>query len=382
MRHRYDVAIYAPSAYTWYSSEWTRAQGGRERQTTLIAQGLASEGLRVAHIVYSLPGPRALPLPAPEVIERGEWRPETGPLAAIPEIVAIWRALLKADARVYIFRGGGVPVSVGAAFCKVFRRKLLFSGANDLDFDFERPDRRRLVLFLSRHGLRRADAIVAQTQQQLELARGVLPRNGATVVIPSFADLGETAATTATPAPEAFLWADRLVAYKSPHRYVELAEAVPQARFWMVGMSSTETPPGMVDEMRQAADRLPNLEFFGRPQPREQLLAMMRRSAALVTTSQAEGMPNTFLEAWALKVPVLSYRFDPDGTIAARGLGLVSGGSPERFAEAAQRLWSDADFRVAAGERARAYLEQAHAPDAVLRQWMSIVEATLEDSVR
>ncbi len=73
-----------------------------------------------------------------------------------------------------------------------------------------------------------------------------------------------------------------------------------------------------------------------------------RKASVLCCTSDFEGFPNTFLEAWSWGLPVVS-TFDPDGLIIDRGLGQVAkdvGGlaagiralldSPERWARASQ----------------------------------------------
>ena len=102
----------------------------------------------------------------------------------------------------------------------------------------------------------------------------------------------------------------------------------------------TETPPGMVERIEAAAERLPNLELLP-PRPRSELLEDMRDAVALVKTSRVEGMPNGFLEAWARGVPVLSLNVDPDAKIANNDIGVAADGSMERLIEAAGSLWRD-----------------------------------------
>ena len=75
-----------------------------------------------------------------------------------------------------------------------------------------------------------------------------------------------------------------------------------------------ETRPGLAEEVDSAVEQIENLEVLGQL-PHEQLLSLIDRAVAVVSTSAAEGMPNVFLEAWARGVPVLSLDYDPDGRI-------------------------------------------------------------------
>ena len=77
-----------------------------------------------------------------------------------------------------------------------------------------------------------ADDLVVQTRQQRELARRDFPGRDP-VVIPSFAEPAPRANGTG----EYFLWADRLVEYKLPDRYVELRGGRPNVAAY-IGTSS------------------------------------------------------------------------------------------------------------------------------------------------
>jgi len=154
---------------------------------------------------------------------------------------------------------------------------------------------------------------------------------------------------------------------------VELAEALPDARFRMVACPMSETPPGMAERIEAAAERLPNLELLP-PRPRSELLEEIRNAVAVVKTSRVEGMPNTFLEAWARGVPVLSLNVDPDAKIANNDLGVAAEGSMERLIEATGSLWRDRDLRNATGERARRFIQDVHSPQAVADRWVALLE--------
>ena len=366
------MAIYSPFASVYYARRTDQAPGGgAELQSSLLARGLAKRGLRVAHIVYPIPEPIRFEPPSPTLVERARHRGGGG-LGWLAEGRAIWRGLDRADASVCVVRGSGGHLMPAAAFSRSHRRRLVFSTSNDLDFDFERHDRNRLILRGYRYSIRGADRVVVQTRQQERLARQALPRVEP-VVIPSFAEAAEPVSGE----PEYFLWADRLVEYKQPERCLELAAALPEARFRMVGQPTSETPPGLKRRVEERARSLPNVELVS-PRPREQLLAEMSRAAAVVTTSRAEGMPNTFLEAWARGIPALSLGFDPDGLIAGNRIGIAAGGSMERLIEGARTLWQDGGVRKEMGDSARELVRSTHSPDAVAERWLALIEGLLD----
>ena len=383
MAFKRDVAIYSPSSGVFFGgaglltteqgdlvmgSTGVSKGGGAELQMSLLARGLTAEGLRTAIILWPVAGSPRTGSAEPDLIQRPLYA-GAGARAKVLEARYIFRAMRNADAGAYVFRGGGPQLMVGMAFCRLYRRKLIFSAAIDLDFDFARPDRTRAHLIAYRAALRGADEIIVQRSQQADLARaaGLSPIE----LIPSFAEPAEPSSST----PEGFLWIGRLVDYKRPMEYVRLAESLPEARFRMVWFPTNETRPELISGVRAAGERLPNLDLIGQI-PRGELLQEMASSYAVVSTSSAEGMPNTFLEAWSRAIPVISLDFDPDGQIAERGLGLVAHSSAE-LREAASTILSDTAGRAKMGENAREYVSSVHSPAAVSRQWADVLRAAL-----
>jgi glycosyltransferase involved in cell wall biosynthesis len=339
----------------------------------LLASELARRGRRVAVVVYPVPDP------GPEVdarltlVERGT-HAGSGAKGALVEAVRVIRALARANPRVVVVRGGKSVVGVVAAYCVLWRRKLVFSSANDFDF-LGRAElsgyRRRLYRF----GVRRADAVVVQSTRQLELARQAFPTVAASrlVRIPSFA--GELP-PPGDGTPTEFFWIGRLIDYKRPLLYADLAAATPEARFVLIPLLPPELTGEQSDLLAQleaAAVRTPNLAVES-SLPHAALMDRLGRAVAVVNTSVFEGMPNTFIEAWSLGVPVLTLSFDPDDVVRANALGVAAGGSWEQFAAGARELWGGRLEREELSRRLRAYVRETHAADAVGHQWDALLE--------
>jgi glycosyltransferase involved in cell wall biosynthesis len=358
------VAIYHPTAGILYDGS-KQGAGGAERQTFLLARSLAERGLRVAHVVRPVENFQPPPGTVHEVLHR---QPViAGARGKLLELKRVWDALAMADARVYVLRMAAPAVGVAGLFCRLHKRKLIWAGANDGDFTLETLDGAPGTRQLFTLGLRFASTVVVQSAQQVAMAREAFPFLRRVVEIPSFVEPQPAAEAE----PEAFVWAGRIVEYKEPFRFLDLAEAVPEARFRMVAVRDG-TPQEDIDRLLERAGTLPNLELI-QPLPHAELQDLVRRAPALVNTSRLEGMPNVFLEAWSLGVPVLSFQFDPDGRIAEHGLGIAAGGSLDAFADGARRLWSDRAERSRYAGVTREYVERIHGPAAVAERWAQLV---------
>jgi glycosyltransferase involved in cell wall biosynthesis len=359
---RNEVAIYSPFSVGHYDAEALRG-GGAERQMALLAKALAEQGVTTALVVYR---PRS-PLPLPDGLSLVVRRPYAGEglLGPVREAVAIWRSLGEADPEVVVVRTGTPAVGIAALFCRVRRRRLVFSSANDADFTFETVSDRWYRAPVYRLGLRLSDLVVVQSQSQAEAARRVLGEEKPIVRIASFV---EGAADPPTGPPEAFLWVGRVVEYKHPLRYLELARELPEARFLMVAAPEDERSEPLLEAVRAGAAELPNVELL-EPMPHARLAELVRGAVAVVNTSRLEGMPNVFLEAWTFGRPVLTLAVDPDGVVARERLGVAADGSWDRFVAGARELWERRGADEEASARARAYVEREHGFAQVGRHW-------------
>ena len=366
---RYDVAVYSPASSIYFEAGGVTGEahphqgGGAELQMALLALGLAAKGFRVALITYPIHRLRSIRQPLPDLIKRASYGGDRPLIGKLAEMVNVWRALSRVDAGAYIFRSGGPRLLAAALFTRLHRRKLVFSAANDLDFEFDRADQPLWSRLLARIWLRGVDLVVTQRREQLELAKriGVAPL----ALVPSFAETVE-----ATPdGGDAMLWVGRIVDYKRPVAFLELAEALPELNFRMAYIAIDSE---LTQRVEGIGARIDNLELLG-GLPRPRLLEELDRTKALVSTSAKEGMPNVFLEAWARGIPVISLDYDPDGRIAADEMGLVAGGSMDRLREETETLWRDSGLRDELGGNGRAYVRRVHSPEAVAEQWAELI---------
>jgi glycosyltransferase involved in cell wall biosynthesis len=265
-------------------------------------------------------------------------------------------------------RSASPAVGVAALYCKRHRRAFVFSSSNVSDFTLEKMPG-RLSRSLYGLGVRSARAVVIQSEDQRALALDRYPGLRRIVRIPSFA---EPVAVEHEGPGDAFLWFSRCVEQKQPLRYVELARALPEARFVMVPVPEGRDGT-LLQEVRRAGAELPNLDVL-EPLPHAQLAERVARAVAVVNTSTLEGLPNAFLEAWSAGVPVLTLSFDPDGVVARERVGVAADGSWTAFVAGARDLWGTRHDRAELSRRVRDYVTAEHSPQAVGSLWGELLD--------
>jgi glycosyltransferase involved in cell wall biosynthesis len=116
------------------------------------------------------------------------------------------------------------------------------------------------------------------------------------------------------------LWVGRNLDKKRPELFVELARKLPEYSFVMIMAPSIRRDDR---EYRDYSKSLPNFEYKGFL-PFHEADAYFDQAKLLVSTSEREGFPNVFLQAWQALCPVVSLQVDPDQVIDRFDLGRVS----------------------------------------------------------
>jgi glycosyltransferase involved in cell wall biosynthesis len=359
----YDVLFSMPWAGP--SLDGSGPAGGAETQILAVARGLAGAGLRVAVLVI---GERSrLPRQSGGVEVLAQARaPAIRGLGGFLHDLHMFRSLMRSPAGVVVHRNASRSVAVAAVAARLRGARFVYSSANVLDFDLGRFDRPYNVR-LYEWGVRAATQVVVQTDEQAELCRSRFGRDP--VVIRSIAERAEPRGA----APEAFLWIGRAAPYKRLDVYLELAAAMPEARFQVIAVG-TENQLEIAARLARAREELPNLTVL-EPRPRAELGSLMDRAVAVVNTSEYEGMPNVFLEGWSRGVPALAFSHDPDGVVAAHGLGAFAAGSSERLVELAREQWESRGDQREVAARCIEYVRRHHDAEVVVKAWRGVMAA-------
>jgi glycosyltransferase involved in cell wall biosynthesis len=199
------------------------------------------------------------------------------------------------------------------------------------------------------YGITQASNIIAQTKQQDALLKKYYGK-AASAIIPNFHP--KPIEKIIKEKPIKVLFVGKLHPLKQPQIFIDLAHDLrdlPNVKFLLIG------PPDH-DKARQAkimnrAGKLSNFDYLGYL-TQEQVNEYMAQSHILVNTSLWEGFPNTFIQAWMRKVPVVSLNVNPDGVFDDNRLGLMSDGYDE-FNAQVRLLCENDEIRESMGTQAQ-----------------------------
>ena len=367
------VCFICPYIYGHLKPGSRKTVGGAERQQHLIATGLKEMGYEVSFITFVDDG---------GVYERIDgfdvWKtlPTTNDVRQAPAVlVKLLRSIRRVDADVYYVRGNPPLCILSSYCCAVLGDPFVYCVANDSNIELARLSnhhgmfRYTVPKLAYVDAVRRADAVVAQTEyQQRTLERMFDIRSQ---VVPNVYSIPPQDDLVAATDRSFVLWVGSLdPEQKKPMRFLRLAARLPTVEFVLIGWSQDDR---FRTEISDRAEALSNLRFEGFVPP-DEIDRYYRRAAMVVNTSEYEGFPNTFLEAWRFGVPVVSLHHTLDGLLSERDVGCHAG-SVEALTRQVDRLWENPETAAELGQNGREYLRTHYAVDVALRKYTRLFAA-------
>lgn len=344
--------------------------GGEQVQQTLLARALAKRGFDVSMIVFDYGQPDGAIWDGVKTIRA--YAPDAGlPVVRFvhPRWSGLWSALRRADADVYYVSCSGARIGQVAHFARHSEKRVIYRVAHDRACDPKTVmirywrDKR-----LYEYGLRNVDAILVQSAwQQAALKRnyGLSSAIAGMLVEPMRLDLRFMERSIDA------LWVNNMRPFKRADRFLDFVAATPSIKSHMIG------GPGagfshVFEEISARAASLPSLVFHG-PVPYHDVNEYYERSRVFVNTSDSEGFPNSYLQAWMRGTPVVAF-FDPDGVIQREGLGLKVSSDAELQAAVLQlssdpKLWQEVSLRC------REYMHRHFGDETILSPYISAIHA-------
>jgi glycosyltransferase involved in cell wall biosynthesis len=372
------IAFVTLNAYDILTGGTGGTAGGAQLQQSLIARELVDRGHEVAFVEHDselktqreVDGIRihTKPKPTGNFLQRAV-QATRGTLSTLKRIapdVCYFRVL---DFEMF-------PV---ATYCKLSGAKFVYGFSHDKEVTDE-PNTltgpikgSRLYLYATRRTLSAADALIAQNEFQYERALGLFDTD--VYHIPN-GYVDPRVRTTDSDDVPVILWVSRFRSFKRPEVVLELADRIPEARFVIIG---SENNQDLYDHVEMEAAKRENVEVLGYV-PYEEIDAHFEECDVFLNTSESEGFPNTFLQAWAHRTPVASLAVDPDDILSQNEFGYCSNGSAGQLVDQLQQLVEDSELRKAMGDRAYEYFSDNHSIESITDQYESVFRSVIQET--
>jgi glycosyltransferase involved in cell wall biosynthesis len=333
LRRRTRLCVLIPS-------HWTAVMGGSEYQVQVLMEHLKRrEDLQVYFVTnrvaadFKAEGYEIVKISAEFGIRR---------YGMFFDALKLYRILRRLQPDVIYQVIGSAHTGIAAFYARRHGCKLVFRVTDEMSLKqdpipWHRPHHRLERLLLG-YGIRRATTIVAQTEAQRRLLTDAFGRRDA-VIVRNFHPR-PTEIVSKSERLKSVLWIANLKRLKNPQAFLRLAERFADrsdVEFVMLGGAADH--PAWVASIEGRIERCGNVRFAGRVSPAD-VNAELAKAHLLVNTSTTEGFSNTFIQAWARDVPVVSLNVDPDEVFSSGSPSLLAG-TEERLGELVGLLLDD-----------------------------------------
>lgn len=360
-----DICIVAHNAYGALTGEETGHIGGVERQTALLASWLVKRGHCVSVITWHEGDEDIEYVDGVKIIKLCRARDGLPGLRFFtPRWTSLNRALKQADAALYYHNCAEYVTGLIGLWCVFHHRCFVYASASDIDYDphFLRVDS-KFSYYLYRVGLMNAALLIAQTRKQklgLQAAYGLDAKVLKMSATPP--RYGTNYIRNALFLKQNVIWVGRLHGIKRPEWLIEIAQAMPDVHFQVMGPAKDDSDYTV--SIINALKSTDNIEYLGKVN-RHDMPKIYQNASILCCTSLYEGFPNTYLEAWSYGIPVVT-SIDPDDVIKGNQLGFHVTEIPDFMLKISTLLNSALEWEVCSANSFHYYL-QHHQQDKVMQ---------------
>jgi glycosyltransferase involved in cell wall biosynthesis len=307
-----------------------KTEGGAELQISLLARALALKGHEVV-IVDPYSSESFVNKEGIRVVNIPDWDKGVKGIRLFRyRIPALKKIFLQQNADFYYVRMRSYLHLFPYLVAKKINSKLIIATAHDLDllpfykkFKYEYKPKFNLLKFITlqlpndfifNYLIKHSDYVLLQHKGQKDYLKSV---KGKVVVFPNIFDFGNLSKVINSK-NHYFIYPGTLNILKGSENLKQLIKILDKKiSIVIVGQPKDRKTKKIYDELKN----IKNIVLTGRLNHRE-TIQMIANARALINTSNFEGFPNIFLEAWATGVPVISLKVNPGNVFNEQNLGI------------------------------------------------------------
>ncbi|RCV66153.1 Glycosyltransferase involved in cell wall bisynthesis [Methanophagales archaeon] len=370
-----NICFVALGAYPLLARKDPKNVIGPDVHQVILAKELIKHDFKITFITQDKEKASVEYIDGIEIIKIQEDAYRSRILNIILRVFRIWAAMRRANAHIYVHRGG--VAGVVSPFCRISNKKYICQIASDALVNRALVDRKirefsQSIFSLDTIGywldIKFADAIIVQNKYQRVMLSKNFGKDG--IIIKKPFPLTERGKPEKAK-PPIVLWVGAMAEVKQPELFVKLAEAIPEVKFQMIGGHSDNQP--LYDRTKQSSKRILNFEYFG-VIPFDEINEYYSRASILVNTSMFEAYPPyADIQAWMNYTPVVSLGDNLDEIICKYTMGFHSK-TFNQLVEDVKALLKDEKIREEMGVNGRMYVEREHDLTNIVREYIKLFD--------
>lgn len=340
---------------------------------TITKELLKNKELELAIIVDNNDNLKSKEIPKLDVIKLKPIRINIRIFNILFRYVQLYNTIKHIRADIYL--SGGIYSSVAVLYCLFSRAKSIFFIHSDVLVE-KKMNAKRLKTFDTKIfslggidnqiSIRFSNAIVVQNEYQFKKLKKNFNKVGILIKKPFYINSLKMPLKTN---PPVVLWVGAMADVKQPELFIELAKALPNYKFQMIGGPSGDS--GLYSKIKNMSNSVPNLEFLGMI-PFDRINKYYLNAAVLVNTSLFEAYPPiAFLHAWMNYTPVVSLNDNSEEILSKYDIGIHSR-TFDRLVQDTKYLLPNKSVRERIGLNGRKYVEENYDIKKVMQQYFDL----------
>ncbi len=311
---------------------------------------------------------------------------ESHPISPLLNFKNFKNALEKINADVYYQRGRKEYTCLLNKFTRKKNKIFVFSNSMEIDANKYKFSLRRrksnylstlmrffpLVIldFCSLRSMKSADIVLTQTIEIQNMFKDHLSLDS-TIIKKIYDVPNEESVKQKT--EKIVLWVGNIKAWKQPEVFLSLVDELHTYnwKFVMIGEVKEDKYQVMIDDYQKKYN---NFQYLGRIDYLD-VIAYFNKASIYVNTSINESEPNTYIESWLSKVPVVALNHDADNVITEHRIGFHSGNFSNLVRDV-ECLIKDDVLRTDMGDRGREYAKEVFSDTQFIRL-IDLIEAKM-----
>ena len=278
----------------------------------------------------------------------------------------LFLTLFKIKPDIIIQRGAGVYTGMCAIYGKLFRKIFIYSIANQPDVNGKFASE-RIVGKIYEFGLLNSNFIIAQHSKQIKLLKSWKPKKNLNIKI---IRTGYKIQRVDVKKKKNIIWVGRAVFWKKPEFFILLAKKFYNEDFIIICNKGKNK--SYFNNIKKLSKNLRNLKFIEFV-PFDNIDKYFKEAKILVNTSLYEGFPNTFIQAFKNKTPVISLNVNPGHIITRFKLGFLCENNFEKMVCALKNLLNDHKLYDSYSKNTFSYAKNYHNIKKTSEKWINLI---------